>query len=123
MDFKRGEEIKDDFYKFETEGTSFFGRLFRVDEVRYKKDEPPQKEYVFQPWRDGSMRDIEMNPIRVRGTTILDRRLAQAQKQKWYEIFYVGEEAKEGGNRMKNFRVYPVFPISDSPLREPGEEG
>lgn len=119
--FKRVAEVKEDFYKFEVEGVSFYGCLRKINLVTYKKNEPPQKEYVFQPWMDSTMSDLQMNDKAVRGTAVLDRKMGAIQVGKWAELFYKGETDKENGNRLKEFEVYKIVPIQ--PEREPGEEG
>lgn len=118
-EFTRKEEIKEIFYLFEKPGASFFGRLVKVDSVTYQKDKPAQKEYLFQPWKDSSMAEEVLTDVKVRGTAILDRLMPQVKVNSWVEIFYIGEEAKGGGNRMKKFQIYKVNRIVS---REPGDE-
>lgn len=115
--FKRKDEVKENFYTFDKPGVSFFGRFVKVDEVMYQKDKPPQKEYLFQPWKDSTMEEEMFSDIKIRGTAILDRLMPQIKENAWIEILYVGEEQKSGNNRMKKFQIFKVDRV-----REPGDE-
>lgn len=118
--FKRVSEVKEDFYNFDKPGVSFFGKLVKVEKQQYGADKEPQTEYVFQPWTDSTLDDLQFTDKRVRGTVILERKMGAISKGMWVEIFYVRSEDKSDNKTMKHFQVFKVNPPQQ---REPGEEG